>query len=81
MGLGLLGRGLGDAKFLAEQGAILTVTDLKSEKELQTILGEKRLGLRNFRFAVSGSNTRNVKEGNAMKKDIARVLTLLNAKK
>ena len=38
MGLGLLGRGLGDAKFLAENGALLTVTDLKNEKELQTSL-------------------------------------------
>ncbi len=34
MGLGLLGRGVGDAKFLAECGADLIVTDLKSEKEL-----------------------------------------------
>lgn len=35
MGLGLLGRGVGDAEFLAEQGAKLTVTDLKTEKELK----------------------------------------------
>jgi UDP-N-acetylmuramoylalanine--D-glutamate ligase len=34
MGLGLLGRGVGDAKFLAELGAELIVTDLKSEAEL-----------------------------------------------
>lgn len=34
MGLGLLGRGIGDVKFLAECGADLIVTDLKSEKEL-----------------------------------------------
>jgi UDP-N-acetylmuramoylalanine--D-glutamate ligase len=34
MGLGLLGRGLGDAKFLAEAGAELIVTDLKTEAEL-----------------------------------------------
>ena len=34
MGLGLLGRGVGDAKFLAECGADLIVTDLKSAKEL-----------------------------------------------
>ena len=36
MGLGLLGRGVGDARFMAEQGAILTVTDLKTEEELKT---------------------------------------------
>lgn len=38
MGLGLLGRGLGDIRYLAEQGAELIVTDLKSETELATSL-------------------------------------------
>ena len=50
----------------------------KNTKELQNLLTEKRLALRAFRFAVSGSNTRNVKEGNALKKDIARIMTTLN---
>ena len=35
MGLGLLGRGVGDAAFLAECGAEVIVTDLKSEAELK----------------------------------------------
>ena len=35
MGLGLLGRAVGDAAFLAECGADLIVTDLKSDEELQ----------------------------------------------
>jgi UDP-N-acetylmuramoylalanine--D-glutamate ligase len=56
MGLGLLGRGLGDAQFLAECGAEVIVTDLKSKKELLSsvsqleafpnvsfVLGEHRL--------------------------------------
>src|SRR3990167_11060207 len=34
MGLGLLGRGVGDARYLADCGAELIVTDLKSRKEL-----------------------------------------------
>lgn len=34
MGLGLLGRGVGDARYLAEQGAELIVTDKKSAEEL-----------------------------------------------
>jgi len=34
MGLGLLGRGVGDAEFFAEAGADLIVTDLKTEAEL-----------------------------------------------
>jgi len=56
MGLGLLGRGLGYTKFLAECGAELIVTDLKTKEQLATsikalnkfknikfILGEHRL--------------------------------------
>ncbi len=38
MGLGLLGRGLNVTKFLAEEGAKLTVTDLKSADELRPSL-------------------------------------------
>jgi UDP-N-acetylmuramoylalanine--D-glutamate ligase len=34
MGLGLLGRGIGDARFFASHGAELIVTDLKTEAEL-----------------------------------------------
>ncbi|MEA2113586.1 MAG: UDP-N-acetylmuramoyl-L-alanine--D-glutamate ligase [Patescibacteria group bacterium] len=41
LGLGVLGRGVGVAKFLAEQEADLIITDLKSERELQSSL--KRL--------------------------------------
>ncbi len=39
MGLGLLGRGVGDAKYLASCGAELIVTDLKSAEELAFSLG------------------------------------------
>lgn len=40
MGLGLLGRGVGDTAFLAECGAELIVTDLKSKEALETSLNE-----------------------------------------
>lgn len=53
----------------------------KTEKELASLLQEKRLALRNFRFSVAGSNARNVKEGLVLRKDIARILTVLNRKK
>lgn len=56
MGLGVLGRGVNVAKFLAEEGALLTITDLKTEKDLapslrqlkkfsniKYVLGEHRL--------------------------------------
>ena len=52
----------------------------KSINELKSLLSEKKVALRNFRFAVSGSNVRNVKEGNLLKKDIARIMTILNTK-
>ena len=42
MGLGLLGRGVGDARFLTEMGANLIVTDLKTEKELASSLKKLR---------------------------------------
>jgi UDP-N-acetylmuramoylalanine--D-glutamate ligase len=38
LGLGLLGRGVNVAKFLAEQGATLTVTDLKTKEVLEPSL-------------------------------------------
>jgi UDP-N-acetylmuramoylalanine--D-glutamate ligase len=38
LGLGLLGRGVGDTAFLAECGAELIVTDKKTEEELRTSL-------------------------------------------
>ncbi|HUT22148.1 MAG TPA: UDP-N-acetylmuramoyl-L-alanine--D-glutamate ligase [Candidatus Bipolaricaulota bacterium] len=40
MGLGLLGRGLLDTKFFVKHGAIVTVTDLKTEEELASSLKE-----------------------------------------
>ncbi len=40
MGLGLLGRGINVAKFLLEQGAILTITDLKPREKLQSSIDE-----------------------------------------
>ena len=40
MGLGLLGRGLGDAIFLAEHGAELIVTDIRDEKTLAPSLAK-----------------------------------------
>ena len=51
----------------------------KTEKELKALLGEKRVALRNFRFSVAGSKVKNVKEGYVLRKDIARILTLVNA--
>jgi UDP-N-acetylmuramoylalanine--D-glutamate ligase len=40
MGLGLLGRGVGDVRFLARAGAELIVTDIKTEEQLVSSLAE-----------------------------------------
>lgn len=50
----------------------------KSDKDLVAFINEKRQALRKFRF---GSNDRNVRAVRTTKKEIARSLTALNAKK
>lgn len=52
----------------------------KNKADLKNLLSEKKTALMGFRFAVAGSKTRNVKEGALLKKDIARIKTLLNTK-
>jgi ribosomal protein L29 len=47
----------------------------KNEKDLLKTLNEKEEGFRAFRFAISGSKTRNVREGRGLRKDIARIQT------
>jgi UDP-N-acetylmuramoylalanine--D-glutamate ligase len=53
MGLGLLGRGVGDIKFLLEDGAIVTVTDLKTEEELQSSVNQLK-HFPNVSFSLGG---------------------------
>jgi ribosomal protein L29 len=54
--------------------------DLKktTENELMKMLREKRGSLRTIRFGGAGSKSRNVKEVQNTKKDIARILTESN---
>jgi UDP-N-acetylmuramoylalanine--D-glutamate ligase len=51
MGLGLLGRGLGYTKFLAECGADLIVTDLKTKEQLATSV-KALLKFKNIKFVL-----------------------------
>jgi ribosomal protein L29 len=53
----------------------------KTKKELEKILQEKTESLRKFRFDMTGSKVKNIKEGMLLKKDVARILTVLNSKK
>ena len=52
----------------------------KTENELKHLLKEKQEALRVFRFAMSGGKTKNLKEGMKIKKEIARIMTVLNNK-
>jgi ribosomal protein L29 len=51
----------------------------KTAADLEKLLADKREALRAFRFGVSGSKVRNVKEGREIKRDIARIMTELKA--
>ncbi len=57
-----------------------TFKDTKTE-ELHKTLSEKREALRGFKFGNFGGKTKNVKEGQGLRKEIAQILTELNARK
>ena len=53
----------------------------KTPADLNKILTEKKEALRVFRFGTVGAKTKNVKEGRAIRKEIAQIMTVLNAPK
>lgn len=52
----------------------------KSKEELQTLLLEKQARLCQLRFDVSARQVKNFREVPAVKKDIAKIFTILNNK-
>ncbi|NTV44628.1 MAG: 50S ribosomal protein L29 [Candidatus Yonathbacteria bacterium] len=52
----------------------------KTTQELHKDLLDKSTSLRQFRFGLSGSKTKNVKEGRELRKDIARIKTELSVR-
>lgn len=48
-----------------------------SKEELKRILGEKKEELQSFRFKTSKGKVSNQKQSRELRKDIARILTLL----
>ena len=60
MGLGLLGRGVGDAQFLAECGVDLIVTDMKTAEELAPSL-EKLKSFLQIKFKLGGHDIEDFK--------------------
>jgi ribosomal protein L29 len=53
----------------------------KKDADLKKLLKEKRETYKNFRFGMSGTKTRNVKEGKDLRKDTAQILTEINKRK
>ena len=50
------------------------------DADLAKLLAEKRKTLRLFRFGIAGSKAKNVKEGRNLKREIAQILTEINAR-
>jgi ribosomal protein L29 len=59
------------------------MADFKSQsiEELHKQVADKREALRQFRFGGAGSRSRNVREGRTHRKEIARMLTEVSARK
>jgi ribosomal protein L29 len=53
----------------------------KDKKDLVKTLLEKREAIRKLRFGTTNSKTKNVKEGKGLRKEVARIMTELNAHK
>lgn len=60
MGLGLLGRALGDVVYLAQKGAEIIVTDLKTEKELAISVGALKK-YKNITYHLGGHSVNDFK--------------------
>ena len=59
----------------------MSETKEKSNIDLIKLLNEKRESVRKFRFGISGSKMRNVKEARNIRKEIAQILTELTSRK
>ena len=53
----------------------------KSKNELEKMLDEKAVSLNKFKFGMSQSKLKNVKEGKNLRKEIAQILTVLSETK
>jgi ribosomal protein L29 len=51
----------------------------QSEENLRKMLAERRIHLAGLRFSMERTKVKNVKEAANVRKDIARILTLLTA--
>ena len=53
----------------------------KTESELKSLLKDRQEALRRFRFEMGHGKVKNTKEAREIKKDIARIFTLLKKEK
>jgi ribosomal protein L29 len=53
----------------------------KTQADLAKMIADKRESLRVFRFGTTGAKTKNVKESRTIRRDIARILTVMSAQK
>lgn len=53
---------------------------LKSDEELNQLLSDSQKKLRELRFNLASGKVKNVRAIRVLKKDIARILTILNEK-
>jgi ribosomal protein L29 len=53
----------------------------KTPTDLTKMIAEKQELLRVFRFGGAGAKTKNVKEGRTVRKDIARIMTVLSTQR
>ena len=56
------------------------IKELKTE-EVEKMLEETRVEVQSFDFSLSGAKTKNVRAGRTAKRNIARILTELRARK
>jgi ribosomal protein L29 len=53
----------------------------KTIADIEAMMKDKKMELQAFRFGTAGSTSKNVKAGKGLKKDIARMLTEVNARR
>ena len=53
----------------------------QNTEELEKLVASKREALRVFRFGGAGSRTRDVREGRNVRREVAQILTELQARK
>lgn len=58
----------------------MSTLSTKSVEALQTELASTREAFRSFRYASAGSRTKNVREGRELRRQIARILTEIQAR-